>query len=180
MRACEPARCALEWSDVDLVTRQLRIERSDWRGEITSTKGGRVRYVPLTDRLATHLKQQRHLRSPRVLCESDGRPLDANALVYILGRAVRRAGLAVGRKPRSAGPYVLRHTFCSRLAMRGAPVVSIQALAGHRALATTQRYMHLSPLAIEQAIRPLEHGSAATSLRDIVETGIAENVNAVI
>ena len=40
--------------------------------------------------------------------------------------------------------------------MRGAPARAVQKLAGHRDLGTTQRYMHLSPLAIEAAIRLLE------------------------
>jgi integrase len=43
---------------------------------------------------------------------------------------------------------MLRHTFCSHLAMRGAPRRAIQELAGHRDIATTQRYVHLSPAAI--------------------------------
>jgi integrase len=47
---------ALEWSDVDLAKRQLCIQRSDWNGEVTSTKGGRLRYVPLTVRLAAALR----------------------------------------------------------------------------------------------------------------------------
>jgi site-specific recombinase XerD len=42
--------------------------------------------------------------------------------------------------------------------MRGAPVRAIQELAGHQDLGTTQRYMHLSPAAIEAAIRLLEPG----------------------
>ena len=46
---------ALEWTDVDLAKRQLTIERSDWKGHVTSTKGGRVRYVPMTVRLAQAL-----------------------------------------------------------------------------------------------------------------------------
>ena len=40
--------------------------------------------------------------------------------------------------------------------MRGAPVAAIQALAGHADLSTTQRYMHLSPAALEGAIGLLE------------------------
>jgi len=55
---------------------------------------------------------------------------------------------------------ILRHTFCSHLAMRGAPARAIQELAGHQDLATTQRYMHLSPAAIEGAIALLEARSS--------------------
>lgn len=40
---------ALEWSDVDLGKRQLRVQRSDWKGHVTATKGGRVRYGPADD-----------------------------------------------------------------------------------------------------------------------------------
>ena len=43
----------------------------------------------------------------------------------------------------------LRHTFCSHLAMRGAPARAIQELAGHSELGVTQRYMHLSPAALD-------------------------------
>ena len=51
---------------------------------------------------------------------------------------------------------MLRHTFCSHLAMRGAPARAIQELAGHQDLTTTQRYMHLSPAALDSAIRLLD------------------------
>lgn len=47
---------ALEWSDVDLAKRQLCVARSEWKGHVTATKGGRVRYVPLTERLRDALK----------------------------------------------------------------------------------------------------------------------------
>jgi integrase len=61
----------LEWTDVDLTKRQLRIERSDWNGHVTTTKGGRLRYVPLTERLTAVLKAHRHLKGARVLCDDD-------------------------------------------------------------------------------------------------------------
>ena len=46
--------------------------------------------------------------------------------------------------------------------MRGAPARAIQELAGHQDLSTTQRYMHLSPAALDAAIRLLETGVNAS------------------
>jgi site-specific recombinase XerD len=66
-------------------------------------------------------------------------------------KAARRANV----KP---AVHILRHTFCSHLAMRGAPARAIQELAGHQDLQTTQQYMHLSPSAVDAAIRWLETG----------------------
>jgi hypothetical protein len=40
--------------------------------------------------------------------------------------------------------------------MKRAPARAIQALAGHQDLTTTQRYMHLTPAALEAAIRLLD------------------------
>lgn len=65
----------LEWTDIDVSKRQLCVTRSDWRGHVGAPKGGRIRYVPLTRRLAAALKAARHLRGPRVLCDEEGKPL---------------------------------------------------------------------------------------------------------
>jgi integrase len=158
---------ALRWIDVNLEKRQLCVERGDWRGQVSTTKGGRLRYVPLTTALTDTLRANRHLRGPLVLHRDDGRPLTENGVRGLVDRAARRAQL------RQKGPHMLRHTFCSHLAMKGVPVRAIQELAGHQHLSTTQRYMHLSPAAIEGAIRVLERSSVATR-GDIVETAAAE------
>ena len=50
------------------------------------------------------------------------------------------------------GVHILRHTFCSHLAMKGATSKQIQALAGHESLSTTEGYMHLAPGQAELAI----------------------------
>ena len=141
---------ALEWADVDLGNRQLCIRRSDWNGQVTTPKGGRLRHVPLTRRLTAALSEHRHLRSARVLCQDDTEPLTRQIVQTRAKRAARKAGL------QHHGVHILRYTFCSHLAMRGAPARAIQELAGHADLTMTQRYMHLSPAALESAIRLLE------------------------
>jgi site-specific recombinase XerD len=160
---------ALEWSDVDLTKRQLCIQRSDWKGHVTAPKGGRLRYVPLTVRLLSALRDHRHLRGARVLCQKDGAALTQKIVQDHVRRAARRAQLT------ESGVHRLRHTFCSHLAMRGAPARAIQELAGHSELSTTQRYMHLSPAAIEGAIRLLDQSKPAHGFGDILETEEREN-----
>ena len=96
----------------------------------------------------------------------EGHPLTQREEQGLVRRAARRANLA------NVGVHILRHTFCSHLAMHGAPTRAIQELAGHGEIVTTQRYMHLSPAAIDSAIRLLDQrgnivATAATSAENI-------------
>ena len=162
---------ALERADVNLAKRQLCVQRSDWEGHITVPKGGRLRYVPLTIRLEAALREHRHPSGPRVLCQPDGSPLTRRMVQRGIARAARRAGLS------NLGAHILRHTFCSHLAMRGAPARAIQELAGHQDLTTTQRYMHVSPAAIEGALRLLDAPRTRTEFGNMLATGSAESAN---
>ena len=111
-------------------------------------------------------------RGGRVFYDDDGREVRGHTLREWLKAAQKRAVL----RQQTGGAHVLRHTFCSHLAMRGAPAKAIQELAGHEDLSTTLRYMHLSPSARESAIKLLdrrepEAGAASgVVLGDIVET----------
>lgn len=55
--------------------------------------------------------------------------------------------------------------------MRGAPARAIQALAGHSELEMTQRYMHLSPPALDAAIQLLDGRGHSGGRGSIVATG---------
>ena len=102
-------------------------------GELTAPKNGRIRFVGMTERLAEAIRQQRHLRSRRVLCKDDGTPLTRQGAWSRVRYAAKRANVPTG-------VHILRHTFCSHLAMQGAPMRGVQELVGHQSLAMTQRY----------------------------------------
>lgn len=141
---------ALEWTDVDFRRQLLHVRRNEWKGKVEAPKGGRSRRVPMTTRLAEALKAIRHLRGPRVFWRDDGEPVTTRVLELRVNAAAKLAGLDV------SGCHVLRHTFCSRLAARGAAPVAIQKAAGHASLQAVQRYLHLAPAHMDRTIALLE------------------------
>ena len=156
---------ALRWANVDLQQRRLTVAENVWKEHLGPPKGGRVRHVMLTDRLAAALATMPR-SGERVLW----RPDDKDALVTkpCIDRWLHKAQKAAGFAPK--GPHILRHTFCSRLAVYGAPPRAIQGLAGHASSRTTDRYMHIAPPVLASAIEllnapPRAGGADAERLR---------------
>lgn len=141
---------ALTQDCVDYRSGNLTIWENDWHGQVGSTKGGERRTVPMTPRLRAALQAIRHLRADLVLCSGEGKRWTRHIVRAALRTICRRAGLRV------VGAHVLRHTFCSHLAMRGAAPKAIQELAGHKSLKVTLRYMHLTETALRDTMRLLE------------------------
>jgi hypothetical protein len=78
---------ALEWQNVDFKGRRLTVTQTDWRGKLGSPKGGRLRTLDLTARLA-----MRHLRGPFVFCDADGARWTQKAQAFTgIERGRRRA-----------------------------------------------------------------------------------------
>jgi site-specific recombinase XerD len=50
----------------------------------------------------------------------------------------------------------LRHTYASHLAMRGVHIRALQELLGHKSVIMTQRYSHLSPEHLQNAVKLLD------------------------
>src|SRR5262249_39484253 len=93
---------ALEWADIDLERRQIGIRHSDWRGQLTTPKNGRGRFVAMTERVATALRKHRHLRSSRVLCKDGGQPITRQGAWSRVRYAAHRANVPTG-------VHILRH-----------------------------------------------------------------------
>jgi site-specific recombinase XerD len=113
------------------------------------------------------LSEIRHLRGSRVFFQRDGSAVDETTLRSWMERAQKQAGLAINK----GQIHILRHTFCSHLAMKNVPPRVIRELAGHADLTTTMRYMHLAKGSKESAIAVLDQPQGATGSRgDLLET----------
>ena len=129
----------------------------------------------MTKRLADALRENRHLRGNRVLWRDPNNRWDKphtkagiwdRTLQSWMERIQRRAGVEV-----TGNIHILRHTFCTRLAMAGVPTRVIKEMAGHASITTTERYMHLAPGSTEDAVRRLEALSFGRILADAPAAG---------
>lgn len=125
----------LTWEQVDLDRKEVRLKK---------TKNGLARTIPMNASVMAAF----------TALKGDGNPAPS-ALVFADGwergwwDAATEAVLADYRW------HDNRHTFCSRLAMKGVNLKAIQALAGHKTITMTARYAHLDDSALRAAVEML-------------------------
>ena len=131
---------ALRWQDLLLDATQpyIEVRRSQSQGILTSTKGNRVRRVPIHRDLLRLLREQRGEPSALVFTSPSGEPLTGN----MLKNPMRRAKLAIGRPELRF--HDLRHSFASQLTAEGVALQVVQGLLGHHEISTTAKYSHPS------------------------------------
>ncbi len=95
-------------------------------------------------------RHPRRLGSLYVFCNDEGKPYD-NIRTALRG-AAKRAGIDGG-----IGLHQLRHAFCSYALMQGIDARTIQKWMGHKDLATTLCYAHVSPDHEKSAIQRLRY-----------------------
>lgn len=102
-------------------------------------KGNKWRILPLYPHLQTLLEKYLALRASLapphsyLLCTEKGTPLYPKALYRIV------------RSHLGTHPHALRHSFATHLLARGANVQAVRDLLGHSSLATTQKYLAVTP-----------------------------------
>jgi integrase len=124
-------------------------------------KNGEGRSVPMTGILREVLrrlvKEAQESGSLHLFRNQHGAPLRIYALRDAFENAVQEAGL------RDFHFHDLRHTFASRLVMAGVDIRTVQELMGHKTIAMTLRYAHLSPDHKRKAMEALESRFSAKS-----------------
>lgn len=118
---------------------------------IAQSKGGKARHVALTDEGRAFFRRAAMGRAGDgiLLPRAGGRRWNKSEQF----RPMREACAAAQIKP-AASFHILRHTYGSRLAMRGVPMAVIAAQLGHADLRITMRhYAHLAPSYVADTVR---------------------------
>jgi site-specific recombinase XerD len=128
---------------------QVNLERREF-GVIG--KGGRARIVFVSDRAADWIKRYMNERkdafkplfirySGKVVEENGGERmrLTVRSIERIVKKYVRKS-----RIPVDATVHTLRHSFATDLLTNGADIRSVQEMLGHKNIATTQIYTHIT------------------------------------
>ena len=130
---------ALKWRSVDFDTGIITVKESycrTLRAEQAHTKSGKIRYVPIPQKLASSLEMLREIS-----------PAQAHVLPHLTVDTMHRH---LAKMAESAGVPVirfhdLRHTFASNFIRGGGSLYDLQKILGHSTIQVTERYAHLDP-----------------------------------
>lgn len=148
---------SLRWSDVDFATGFIRVQDS---------KNGEGRDVPMNRTVQELLKRHpQRFGSPFVFSGPNGQPLRGDRTYQLFKRACREAGIADFRF------HDLRHDCASQLVMAGVDLQTVREVLGHKSLAMTMRYAHLSPGHKLHAVRVLDQLETDAETPPVVQRG---------
>ena len=134
----------LTWEDVDWNTGILTVKKS---------KHGQAHRVPMNSIVQSVLSEAyQNRKGDRIF------PHDDSQMRKTFNKAIKDAGLAPFRF------HYLRHTFASRLSMKGANDRTLMVLGGWKSPAMLSRYAHLSPTHLWQAVESLVEKKPETEM----------------
>jgi len=127
----------LTWDDVNFPEARITVRRS---------KNNETRHIPIHRDLLEVLAElrNRYPYAQYVFCKPDGKPYGNWRRAF--ETACRQAGVANFRF------HDLRHTFGSYLGMKGCNAYTIMRLMGHKTIAMSARYTHISEEQLRAAV----------------------------
>ena len=155
---------ALRWDMVDWKSQELHIPKTD-------VKDGEALHVPLNAAAIAALKVAFGARDGigRVFNpKKTGDPLENGR--HWFDDAI------VDAKIKNFHWHDLRHTFASRLRMKGTPLEDIADLLGHKSLAMTRRYAHLGPNKLHAVVSLLKPSDPTSDTEQTGQTAATSQV----
>jgi len=143
----------LEWTDVDFNRRIIKIQKKSFWMPKTGE-----REIPMSEEV-TEVLNSVPKQSHFVFSDKEGESINPNTLRLHLIRIARNAGIYDLTQV-----HALRHTFASRLLMRGVDLPSVQKLMGHSKIETTLIYSHQTTDHLRDAVEKLSVESKPKSV----------------
>jgi len=122
----------LKWDDINFPGKTLTVIGA-------TAKSGETRHIPLNDEALNVLKNWQKQSSDKNLV------FPGKDRVRLDNIKTSWTKLITDAKIKGFRFHDLRHTFASKLVMRGVPLNTVRELLGHADLTTTLRYAHLAP-----------------------------------
>lgn len=137
---------------IETAMRQGEILKMEWRHVnwldhtcyLPDTKNGTPRLVPLSERAEAALQRQQARATGK-----DGKvwKYTNDGMRASYAKAVKRAGIE------GLTFHDLRHEATSRFCEKGLPIMTVQAITGHKSTQMLKRYTHISGKALVDAVR---------------------------
>lgn len=158
----------------ELVSLSRRMVNLDSKEFGVRGKGNKVRVVFLSDRAAhwieRYLRERDDMYEPLFIRHAGRKAAiddpKAGEKLRLTVRTVQRAIAKYGRAahlPYEITPHVLRHSFATDLISRGAGLREVQEMLGHKNIATTQIYTHVTNPQLKQVHKKFHSGNEEKS-----------------
>jgi site-specific recombinase XerD len=135
----------LEWRDILFSKHKIHIK---------DAKGKKDRMVMLPYSIVSSLDYYRKLYQPsKYVFEGQfaGEPYSIGSAQQVMRAALKKSGLS-----KKATVHTLRHSFATHLLENGTDIRYIQKFLGHASIKTTTIYTHVSKMATDKIVSPLD------------------------
>ena len=131
------------------------VDSKQMRIRITSGKGKKDRYVPLSVMILNELRLYYIQYRPEKFLfngAGKGRKYAPRTIQHILQLALAKAGL----QNKNYSIHTIRHSFATHLMDNGTDLQAIQQLMGHQHINQTLQYLHLSTNRLRKIVNPYD------------------------
>lgn len=142
---------ALQWQDINFNDTTVTIRRNIVNGIIGSPKNNKFRTIYLAQDIFERLSARK--KSSGIIF-----PNESNSHFSRFTCRDYLERMCLKAEVKKVSWHALRHSFASQLATNGVSLKTIQELLGHSDLKMVQRYAHLEPITLREAIKTLEPG----------------------
>ena len=166
--------CGLTKDDLDFVNRKIRVERQllkekggVYHAEKTKTESG-IRFIPMSDEVCQSLKNiLANRRKPQkemlidgytgfILLDKNCNPKVGLHIDHHMQWAMKKYRRTREEPLPTITPHVLRHTFCTNMALAGMDIKSLQYLMGHSDAGVTMNvYTHANFAHAEKSMQQI-------------------------